>query len=704
MSKAIHWTLPFTDRNGVAYRIDIYDTDYTGAPVTILGGNGVFDTDESSSEDVFEPVRSSTGTLHVFDENGTLMEQLMPRNNTDRPVRLVRTSDGKVMWQGFLSCEVYSQNYTGRPQVVDIPVNSMLQSMDSIRMTVDNGSTNRIIRMLFATIINKTSEKAGFNIYENIAYPAEGYRIFENLMDISCLFSRKEIANEGGVSYQLDGISLKEVFSRLCAFMGWTARERGTTLYLEPLMETMGVHVTPYAYFASPRQQDRLPYGLPTSQEKQMSSFVWAGDSHRKSINQGAKSVEVAANLEQYEASLSIPDCPDTQLAFRKIAINNSSNEYVYQLCDTSGNLGSLLDFQFFTVTVTENKKTTSVVPGGTYSTLYQATTIGSPQFFIDWPRKKRAGCFFCKYGTAKDNRSPSYVSALFLAGNYTEDFSQFPPSESNYILKMRSDMVFSASDGYIVMNSSAMGVTHEQRYIEPFRGTIPASIKFGDYYWNGSTWTVNFAYIMLEFNNGTIKSNYVEGETKAESSNGFYIPIDQMLDGELCIMLYPYIHGKVIHNLFNYYFMDLMFSQLSLEYYPIFNSKYSDRSVNKYYKLIDTDFSREESIQLDLATNLNNKRSPSIILGISMEPVSSITYSVPGGTEDKRPENVLLGKMERYYNQSRRLVSIVVEHPSEDLPLTTITGFDGRRYAPLAESIQWQQATSEITCFEVPE
>ena len=133
--KAIRWQVPFVSIGGTNYRVDIYDAGYVGNPVQLLAGDTPFTTDEDSSDDYFYPIRTQSSTLQVctdipeqtdYPNGGTLnLEDLLPSNNIERPVRLINVDADKIEWQGFLSCEAYSQQYTAIPQINSFPVISV---------------------------------------------------------------------------------------------------------------------------------------------------------------------------------------------------------------------------------------------------------------------------------------------------------------------------------------------------------------------------------------------------------------------------------------------------------------------------------------------------------------------------------------------------------------------------------------------------
>ena len=84
--------------------------------------------------------------------------------------------------------------------------------------------------------------------------------------------------------------------------------------------------------------------------------------------------------------------------------------------------------------------------------------------------------------------------------------------------------------------------------------------------------------------------------------------------------------------------------------------------------------------------------------------PATYIDYTTgTNTTEARRPEKDLLSRMAAYYGAARQQLKLEVEHPT-DAPLARLklNGIqDGKKYLPLAESRDWAEDKSTLTCFE---
>ena len=159
-----------------------------------------------------------------------------------------------------------------------------------------------------------------------------------------------------------------------------------------------------------------------------------------------------------------------------------------------------------------------------------------------------------------------------------------------------------------------------------------------------------------------------------------------------------------------------MFLSELNIDFIPFSNSLINDRSENNYYRLLGTNFRDEINVSTELASNLNNQLSPSLIMDDETTPASSINYTVDGGTEARRPEVDLLNRLASYYGASRQTLDLIVKHPTLTstlplidptaiLPLLKLNGIgDGKVYLPMAESRNWKTEECTLRCFESPE
>ena len=181
MAKQVRWRVPFASVNGTQYEVEIYDKNWTGSPVVLTAGATPFVTDEDASDDFFAPVRSQTGTLQVCTQlaDGTMLrlEDILPDNNIARPVQLRRVDDDVVEWQGFLSCEAYSQDYTSIPQVLDLSLISVLEAMDSVECDPTRLQGVETMFYLIGYCFDEMERSTNFDLFNRIYIGEQGKAI-----------------------------------------------------------------------------------------------------------------------------------------------------------------------------------------------------------------------------------------------------------------------------------------------------------------------------------------------------------------------------------------------------------------------------------------------------------------------------------------------------------------------------------------------
>jgi hypothetical protein len=158
----------------------------------------------------------------------------------------------------------------------------------------------------------------------------------------------------------------------------------------------------------------------------------------------------------------------------------------------------------------------------------------------------------------------------------------------------------------------------------------------------------------------------------------------------------------------------EAIFKSLEISVEPAIGIYNLDRKENNFLSILDTKFRDSLQISTDLASFCNNVPSPSLVID---DPTSTsdtrymrqlgYQYNMTIETyANRRPELDLLDRMAAYYQAARQRLSLIVAHPTAaPLPLLRFNGIspDTRKYLPLAESRDWINDTSTLTCIETP-
>ena len=311
---------------------------------------------------------------------------------------------------------------------------------------------------------------------------------------------------------------------------------------------------------------------------------------------------------------------------------------------------------------------------------------------------REYAGAFMARI---KYPISYEFESGLYIVGIINDTNT---PSASNHIFEMNSMVEHTLPKGKLILKFKGVDF-----YASSYIGTSPhfysgrgfgfafaslrMCIKLGNYYWNGTEWVNSFAYTDVQITDENV---------------GYEIPIDNKMVGDVSVRIFA---SALYHSEQHRYMTDKFVTELSLDYEMdegIEGTTY-DRSENRYFRLLGTNFRDEISIGTEVASFLNNKPSPSFIMEDSAGnyPMTELSYGTSGR---RRPEVDLLNRLASYYGASRQTLDLITKHPVVNnapaiIPLLKLNGInDGKTYLPLSESRDWREETCTLTCFETPE
>lgn len=132
MARNVHWTMRFRSLDDIAYRVDIFEEDYEGQPVVLLGGAQPFVTQETDDDDFFLPLRTSSGYLTLVIEDASVVDDILPQRMTDRYLELTDENSGKKEWIGYISPAQYSNVWDTTPYELQLPVLSPLAALGTM--------------------------------------------------------------------------------------------------------------------------------------------------------------------------------------------------------------------------------------------------------------------------------------------------------------------------------------------------------------------------------------------------------------------------------------------------------------------------------------------------------------------------------------------------------------------------------------------
>lgn len=738
MAKNIRWQIPFVSIQGVHYRVDIYD-EGTFTPVELTAGPTPFVTNEDDSDDFFHPVRSQSGTLQIctLKPDGTYitLDELLPANNIARPVKLWRIlgggAAGVLEWQGFLSCEAYSQDYIGVPQILDLPLISVLEAMASVEVDQTKLSGLNTVGTTIQKLLEIFIDKEGISYFSQYYIPtvARGRNIVGKYIDATVLFEQKEYNNENSVAYIIKGLSIKDCLERISVYMGWCCREVNKSLYFFAANENSGY----LRYFKN--GDFWLMDAMDTSiVSNDIVALLWAGVNHKRTVSQGAKSVEVVAAIRKYELQIELPGFPAGDISTYYNEMNNNvesefwSKVWWYMVASKNINAYGNLKLGFWAL-----DKSTFGYNCSNYGEsnltdvlahMWQAGSESSAkQGLYGQICRFHAGAFFTKEAFEDEEKQTHDTSdglhCVFFPYTLPNESGSdtppnFDPAQVGYIAQMSSIVPFWANGGYLNLTTAyeliyyawSVGGSHVAHVgdNDDKEWRIGMRLQFGENYWNGTTWQSSPCLFEARFTEGNFKGNW-DDSMLIKKTDGLLIPITSAMSGVLILEIWPSSSRR--GNVMNNYVFEAQFKEMSVSYIAPIDDSLSDRGENHYFQLLGTNFRDEISISTEIASKLYNNPSPSLIMNSETEAMTELNYGTGQVPDMRRPEVDLLNRLAAYYGAARQRLELEVSHPTDaPLPMLRLNGIypDTRKYLPLSESRDWQTDVCKLTCFETPQ
>ena len=750
MSKEIRWQIPFVSLQGTHYRIDIYDEqDGSWSGITQLqAGEQPFVTDENNSDDFFCPVRSQTGTIEVCTkkpDGGMLsLDEILPANNIARPVRLYRIIGDDFMfileWQGFLSCEMYTQAYTLIPENIQLSVISTLEAMDSVEVELSENMAFKKVLGHIAYAMKAIETQSGMTLFRNV-YISQYIRtvLTDKYLYNNSYFQSEEQISGDNIVVEVHSISCKSILEQVAKFFGCCWRENGQNLYLEAIGKTSAFDWQTFTNIASDFINGTSlisSWNTLNQTSGTMSSLQWAGTNHNRDMAQGMRRVKVEAKLDDFGCQMSLQECPVNDLVENPEArqsvngeVHVNTNETFYSLAEHKHYLTKAI---FPTDLSGASLQLVSMLSSINYAHTIFWETSEFRQYYYDLVNTQTKGSnsglnhYITSFMAWWRDRENELQSGLMICGvpkyllwSYNpvqvRTWNKYAMTADNYLFRQRTPLIFAATKGYLKIDintlawSNAPGTMPSIVYGATQYPTLTIALQFGNkwaykdgdtYKWSSSFQTIDFP-LEHKQTNDVLKTlgNWSES-MGVEESDGIFIEIPEFMAGIVSIRVYPFVNALCEDPYTNSMF-DVFINKMDVEYVSPPEELRTDRSENVYAVGTSQAFREELSVDVGLATYAENTKLATMIWENETTPSKLLTL----GSVDIRPEVDLLDRLKTYYSISRQRLKLEVKHIDSALATMSLQGLgDGKVYLPLSESRDWRTNVCKLTCFEMPQ
>ena len=724
----------FCDSKGVQYRV-LIETDKeflpTGKHIHLGATPIVIDCD--ADENYFKPVRTRTGKLTVIDEDGTLYDQIMPKDNFSTRVTLFRNNYGFKTF--FVSCETFEKPLVSRPHEVTFNLNGFLSMTEFIKADPVYSNTTTLYGLLRS--IGKGFNDVGISsFYGGFQVPTT--YLYQNIIDYSWFFETKKYKDVEGDHVEIVGKSLFSVIEAFCKFYGLIAIENNNgCMFVSDLK-----NIDYWEYFVSYGQLPNIHNNgvWVTYNPIQWSDLVWMGTEQTVNTIRPAKSVSVVSNIDEYNNKLSLPSFAAKAFHFGEVESRDAQYQCHSLMSDVENIGGTLImgkprafvvnmkkalssanSYYVNEYTITYNGEAEGTLPiNSSFLTLGYASypisnnwdKIASNSFKLNADGLKNAqvwcGAFMVRSEVYESPKKASFslTDMLFVSGLCYSPINDITPTIPEQFSKMkaatlRSEKYVKIYNGFVVIKAAAKIIDYYGNFSDADGVILNFQLKIGNrYYSTLNGWTEDESFFSVSFKDGKILSNKTSLMQTSEET-GFFIeiPANQYQEGIVEFSVSPALwksgstdDGKLP--------MCVMFSELSVDFtYKASDLAFGDRE-NVFLSILDAGAKDEIEVENDIASDCYNKAAENVI-----KNANTLDNAQKEG--NIKPELLLLSRMKEYYSKPRSILSLEVEADFEKIKSRTFYSViwkDGKTYLPLGYSIDYKANKVNLKLFEQPD
>lgn len=689
---AIRWQVKFRSlRTNTLYTVNVYDASYSGEPVQLTGAADAFVTDEDTSDDMFLPVRTQTGYLSIVDyASGFDWTALIPQTSTSRPVTL--TDGTHTLWTGFMQPQTFSGDLYGNPQVRRFPVCdvlTVLASYDVEPERVTDANFAYIIDYIFSLPLSGLSPRlvedfwfGGGNGVRDWLLKRVNWELFRD-------YDSDDVARS-----KYNGLQLLE---EICKFWGWSARQHGTSIYFS------SADADTYPDWMVCAGEDLHDAGTGGSYQVasyahstlELSGDVFAGVNNQEFILPGHKKAVVRANINKFDEVMNVDMSAFTHYLDR----NGGEIDHIE----------ALEDLHWF--------------QRGDSLAMAEYTEQGSGVVRLDcgncWleidvnmgtqPRTAYGRLFeYCVYNDLLSNLHDLQLTPVLsvrLNGGYP----------NMYCARIRSKRSLNIDNGVLVISAPTeyvtFGLTGSKTY-NAF-GYLACSLKVGNQYWDGGSWTSNPSVFTmpiggteLKEGEGAILSNRVIDPNTWTSPypnyNGYGAIVNGVLTGEVEFTI---LNVTTEHPDYGYEWdCTAWFKSMKIDFLrAIYASPRRDVGENEYTGATESIFADSVDVSTIFATDNGNAAGYGIIMNPDGSYCTAVEIHQAGGQYSDHIEQYVADRIASYGSTLRRKVS--GEYRMDVVGGVTphhLLTLAGKSYYPVSISHEWREDKVNITMLEV--
>ena len=645
----------FISLDNETFTLTIGGVTPTSAPP--LGADPI-STEEDGDADMFMPVRTQSGYIRMQSEDKTTWRQFIPSGATAMPVTLKKGTS--IAWQGYVQTGTYGMTYPAIYEEIELPVCCGLSVLESFDMDVTGPADMVTIGQLLYNIFSKLTGLT--------------YKFYFHVPNVSSMNAwlqykviwRNFLTEDGGELKA--AYNCREVLEELCKFFGWSCRQHGDGIW--------------FTCIADGERSDMIhTYTMAQLRTGNSSTFVsfsqlslvnddFASTDHTEEWIPGCKSVTVNSELNPFDT---IIEMPSDELLKK---YRTSANNVVTGTRWTDGGEQTVYILKQVANMTYENA-------------LVRITT------HEDTPKSDGSLCrgrliIFDKDIQDVKMRYNWTVSIDCLRSNTYGSRTSTTP-----LVTMESKAAYILSDGILYIN----GKTDAS-----LEGTAVCTLRVGNTYWNGSSWTTTASTFDLYCDNQGVKDTRTDVADTEYDGTG--IRINSTLTGKIYFAI-----NDVRPTFYLVLPLDGFFPLQDFEI-GFVRRQQDDEANDLNYSATGGAFPDEITVDTIFSTDKHKTDSDSTIrcemgYGLLFSD-SAVVDTIPGYRSgqstytSRKPEQHNADVIAAYGSQIRQVMTFDLWQSRVAASPSAIVTFESKRYFPVSVSHHWRDGIQSVKLMQI--
>ena len=599
-------------------------------------------TDEDSDSDMFMPVRTQSGYIRILSTDKTTWRQFIPTGATAMPVTLKKGT--AIVWQGYVQTGTYGTTWPAIYDDFELPITCGLSVLESFDVDVNGPSDTVTIGQLLAYLFGKLSGltyKAYFHC-GNPGYVSAWlqYRvIWRNFLD----------EDDGTLK---PSYNCQEILEEVCKFYGWSCRTHGDGIWFTNITDSERNDVV--QVFTMAQLANGSSSTFETFSTHALADADFASTDHSEEWIPGCKSVKFNSELNAFDTIIELPD--DDLLKKYK---NNTPYRGEHWK-----NLGANEAWILQRAALNYENALVKI------STYVESAVEGNPQCY------GRLAIFDINMDEPKLRYNWTTILEAFRSDDYG------PRQSSTPLIVFESQASYILSDGILFINGKS-DVDEE--------GEAICTLKIGNYYWNGSSWTTTASTFRLKCDRDGIEDTRTSiNETEYEGTG---IPITTTLSGKIYFSIND---------------VQLIFPYSLNGYFPLqdfeigFVRRQQDSEANDMnYTATGGTFPEEVTVDTIFTTDKvktegDNTMRCEMGYGLLMSNTAVID-TIPYKSSYQKPEQHNANMIAAYGSTIRQVLTFQLWNSRVAASPKSVITLGGSRYFPVSISHNWRDGLSTI-------